>query len=161
MIIIIEGPDGTGKTSLARDLVLSTGYYYEHFKKPNTPEEHTAQQEAYKYFATQSKNAIIDRCWYSEIVYGAEMRDQSSISFTQMWEYEMLIQKNAGGIIVHCTGDAKQIWDRLQKRGEEYVTSYRQLQRIKAGYDTLFNNMQHYLPITTYDIGSKVLQPRL
>ena len=39
MILIIEGPDGAGKTTLAEQISGQTGWPIEHRSKPETPEE--------------------------------------------------------------------------------------------------------------------------
>ena len=39
MVIIIEGPDGAGKTTLAEQLSRQTGYTIVHMSQPKTEEE--------------------------------------------------------------------------------------------------------------------------
>ena len=148
MVIIIEGPDGAGKTMLAEQLSRQTKYTIEHRSKPNTPEEKARMMGEYLQLVKSSKNIILDRCWYSEMVYGKVMRDQSYIDYPQMYELERLLAKN-GAIIIYCTGPKAALWMRCQKRGEDYITSRDNFTAICEEYDKLMG-VPHYIPVVKY-----------
>lgn len=154
MIIIIEGPDGSGKTTLAQQLSLQTGFTYTHRSKPKDDEERRNMLKSYYDEAGSGKNMIWDRCWYSEMVYGKVMRDQSVISMEEMLKLEHHLASNGGGLVIHCTDEMDNLWDRLNIRGEDYITSYADLAQIKLEYEMLFHFSQHLLPVTRYELSS-------
>lgn len=149
MIIIIEGPDGAGKSRLAEQLARQTGYPIIHRTQPKTEAEKELMMQGYLEAIQLGKNAIFDRCWYSEIVYGKVMRDKSCITWPQMYALEERVAKN-GGIVIYCTGPRAELWKRCQKRGETYITSKDQFNSICEGYDELFNDAPHHIPVVSY-----------
>lgn len=149
MIIIVEGPDGAGKTMLAQQLSRQTGYSIEHFSKPETDEQKALMMGEYLQIAKNGRNIILDRCWYSEMVYGKVMRDQAYIDYPQMYELERALAKN-GAIVIYCTGPKAALWMRCTKRGEDYVTSRDDFNAICAEYDALMG-VPHYVPVVRYE----------
>lgn len=148
MIIIIEGPDGSGKTSLANRLSRQTGYKIIHRTQPKTEEDKAIMMDEYFRVIRSRENMIFDRCWYSEMVYGPVMRDASVISYSQMYDLERRLMET-GAMIIYCT-DAKQVlWARCQERGEDYIVDRTTFDSICDRYDTLFAS-PHFIPVVTY-----------
>ena len=148
MIIILEGPDGGGKSTLAQKLSRQTGWPVEHRSKPNSEEEKARMMGEYVQLAKSSRNVILDRCWYSEMVYGRVMRDQAYIDYPQMYELERLLA-NHGAIIIYCTGPKAALWKRCTSRGEEYITSRDSFNAICDEYDKLMQ-CPHQVPVVEY-----------
>ena len=61
MIIIIEGPDGSGKTTLAEKLSRQTKYPIIHRSQPKTDEEKKLMMGEYLQTIRSGKNMIFDR----------------------------------------------------------------------------------------------------
>lgn len=152
MIIIIEGPDGSGKTSLANQISEQTGWPILHRDKPKTDEEKVAMYNNYMQIACSSRNVIMDRSLYSELVYGPIMRDKSVISFYQMYTLERRMA-TSGAMIIYCTDKEAALWKRATKRGEGYITSRNDFKAICEAYDDLFS-IPHLIPVTRYTIPS-------
>ena len=152
MIYILEGPDGSGKSSLAKRLAEQGGFKIVHRTRPKSNAEKLEMFNSYVEIAKSGEDIILDRAWYSEIVYGEIMRDDSSISEKQMWELEMLVIKNGGGMIIYCTEDPDVLWERCTRRGEDYITDYETLRSISFAYDALFYGVHHFLPVVVYKI---------
>lgn len=148
MIIILEGPDGGGKTTLAAQLSNQTGYPIVRRGYPKTNEEKQQMLQEYIDIIKKGKNVIFDRSWYSEIVYGPIMRDDSVITYPAMYELERLLAK-AGAIVIYCTGAKNTLWKRCQKRGEDYIVSRDIFDSICDAYDEVMD-MPHYIPILKY-----------
>jgi thymidylate kinase len=148
MIIIIEGPDGSGKTTLANTIAHQTGYPVVHRSQPKNDEEKKQMMQSYIDTIKAGKNCIFDRCWYSEMVYGPVMRDASVISYPEMYELERMLAKR-GALIIYCTDDYGVLWQRATKRGEDYVTSYATHEAICEGFDRLMN-VPHLIPMVRY-----------
>lgn len=156
MLIILEGPEAAGKTTLGRKLAYMTGFKLTHRNKPNTQAEKDAMHRMYKEAVYGNETAIFDRCWYSEMVYGKVMRDKSYISEEQMLELEDVIVRNNGGCIIYCTDNVDALWERSKIRGEDYITKYSDLKAIKEEYDRLMYETSHKIPVFTYELSKKM-----
>lgn len=102
MIIILEGPDGTGKTTLAKAICEKLGAKYLHLTyrwKDKIFDYHTA---AIRFAARQKQPIVIDRWWPSEAVYASAFRGGSD------WPMQgrMLdrVARKYGAIYVYCQG---------------------------------------------------------
>ena len=149
MIIILDGPDGTGKTMLAKQLSKQTGYPIIHRSMPKDDAEKQRMMGEYLQVVRSGKNMIFDRCWYSEMAYGPVMRDTSVISFPQMYELERQLARH-GAMLIYCTGTKAALWKRCQKRGEDYVTSRDNFDAICDSFDQIFA-APHYVPVVRYE----------
>lgn len=156
MIIIIEGPDGSGKSTLAKRLSDQTGMPIKHRSKPKSEKEKIEMFNSYIEDIKSGKDLIMDRCWYSEMVYGEVMRDQTYITKEQMWEMETLMLKTSGGFVIHATDTTENLWDRANERGEEYITNIYTLNEIKGGYERLFHDVPHMIPVVRYVLSKNV-----
>ena len=156
MMIIIVGPDCSGKSTLAKQLSAQTGYPIQHRSKPKNQAEKDAMMKMYRNLIKTGTDVILDRAWYCEMVYGDIMRDRSYISVDQMYELEVLVSKNGGGIVIHCTDETNKLWDRCMKRGEEYVQDYETLTSIKQMYELLMHSVPHTLPVVRYTINENL-----
>lgn len=150
MIIIIEGPDGAGKTTLAKKISEQTGYMLLHRTQPKTEEDKKRMMDEYVQVIKAGKNCIMDRCWYSEMVYGPIMRDESVISFVQMYELESLLARN-GALIIHCTAPEQTLWKRCLRRGEDYIKDRETLKKIRDYFEDLMHKIPHKVPVLKYE----------
>lgn len=149
MIIILEGPDGAGKTMLADKIHKQTGYMMLHRSQPKTDEDKARMMDEYMQVIKAGKNCIMDRSWYSEMVYGPVMRGASVIDYPQMYDLEKQLAK-CGGLIIYCTGPLQDLWKRCLSRGEDYIVDKDIYRRIYTGYDRLMYDVPHIVPVTTY-----------
>lgn len=148
MIILIDGPDGSGKTTLANKISTQTGYPIVHMSYPKTAEEKQQMMQQYVNAIKGAKNIIFDRCWYSEMVYGPIVRSGSAISYPEMYALEKLLAK-VGAIIIYCTGTKSTLWKRCQKRGEDYIVSKDAFDTLCDAYDEVMD-VPHYIPVLRY-----------
>lgn len=148
MIFILEGADGSGKTTLANQLHRQTGFPVIHRTKPKDNAEKAMMMDTYLHAVRKTKKGIFDRCWYSEMVYGPIMRGASCISFSQMYALERQLVKN-GAVIIHCTGPKHVLWDRCQTRGEDYIVDRHKFDQIYDTFEELFA-VPHFVPVTRY-----------
>lgn len=149
MIIIIEGPDGSGKTTLAEKISKQTKYPIVHRSQPKTEEEKKLMMAEYLHTIRTGDNMIFDRCWYSEMAYGPVMRDSSVISYHEMYELEEMLAKT-GAIIIYATGTKTALWERCQSRGEDYITSQDDFNAICDNFDKIMN-APHHIPVVRYE----------
>lgn len=139
MNIIIEGPDGAGKTTLAKQLAKQLNLQIVHFVAPT---DNTSQFEMYRDFLIDARNIILDRAWYSDMVYGPIFRGKAEIQFDAMRELERGAEDT---IVIYCTGPVEAMWRAAQERGETFVKTYEQFEEICRSYDKVMLHMYHEL----------------
>ena len=147
MIIIIEGNDGTGKSTLAENLANSlTGYTIIHRTHlTDTPKSELAM--IYRDLLLKHTNIIFDRAWYSEMAYGPVFRGESCISIEDMHKLEELLHA-LGGFVVYC--HSENAYERACERGEDYVQNYDQWMRVNMNYNEIFKRTEHKAVILEY-----------
>jgi thymidylate kinase len=149
MIIIIEGPDGSGKTTLAKKIAEQAGYEYLHNVQPEYDGHDASMVQMYEDLIKSHTNLVLDRAWYSEMAYGPTMRDHSSISYPDMYRLEELVAKK-GGMIIHCTDSVNILWKRCQKRGEDYIIHKADFVDIVEAFNEIMS-VPHIIPVVKYD----------
>jgi thymidylate kinase len=160
MLYFLEGPDGAGKSNLAKRLSEQTGFEIRHFSYPKTAYKKHFMFETYSDFIHENHNVIVDRCWYSEMVYGPLVRTGSAINKHEMYELEKLVISEGGGIIIHCTDSIAKLWCRFRKRGDDYIPDdFDLLYDIKRNYELLMHKTAHLIPVVRYEINENL--PRL
>lgn len=150
MIIIVEGPDGSGKSMLAEKISKQAGFILMHRSYPKNELEKTRMINEYLEVIKSGTNVVFDRSWHSELVYGTVMRDDSVITYPSMYELEKQICRNGGGLIIYCTGKPNILWNRCTARGEDYVTDFATFSKICEAYDELMS-LPHLLPVVKYE----------
>lgn len=130
MIVILEGPDGTGKTTLAKYLVKAFRGTYLHagFKKSwNIFTYHQALLEsAWVTIQKTGRPVILDRHWLSEAVYAEAFRGGSPWPLAGRI-FERVIGR-LGGIYVYC----------LPENRDEYLDNFN---RIKNNRPEMFDDV--------------------
>lgn len=154
MIIIVEGPDGAGKSTLIKQLLDShPGSTMKHFSKPNTDEEALNYWQVYMdavLEADPTKLTIFDRSWYSDLVYAPVMRHRDEMDIRHVKMLESLVVTHGGGYVIYMTATLNVLWKRCTVRGEHYVKTKEQLAALAQGYSDVFANACS-LPVVRYD----------
>ena len=80
MHIVIEGPDGAGKTVLAKRLAETLGMDYRHEGPP------PAGVDAFKHYIGMLRTmpTVFDRFAFGEMVYGPLLRGKSGVTFAEL-----------------------------------------------------------------------------
>lgn len=107
MNIILEGCDGTGKSSIAKHICQMTGMHYWHESQPKTLEE-------YKMMLS-SGGVVFDRFCFGQFVYNTP--EQRKMSWEELLE---LIKsfKETNTIVIYVDAHTDKIVGRLIARGE-------------------------------------------
>lgn len=153
MIYIIEGPDGAGKTTLARSIkYASPGSSILHFEAPLTDKE--ADDYWLKYLeAIQCVNGntlIFDRSWYSDMVYGPVIRNRVEMTEVHKQCLEHAVRSCGGGLVIYCTGVQRKLWTRCLQRGETFIKNADQHKAICNKYDEVMHSIE-LLPLVVYN----------
>ena len=143
-LIILEGPDGAGKTTLANELE-KCGCAYVHFGVPPLGED------LFKWFlkplldAREFQSVVFDRLHLSDRIYGPLMRGDSPL--TEL--HERLIERYLyarGGQVVICLPPWRTVLNNWLKNQEnEYVDTPGKLRKIYGGYYRLLRSERSYM----------------
>lgn len=149
-LVILDGPDGVGKTTLGKELAKRFDGHYMHLTyrhKDRMFTYHTAAlHRAVKLSAT--KLVVIDRLWLSEICYANAYRGGSS--WPLMWRMMERVIHKVGGIHVVC----------LPVNTREYVEHYAHLKSTRSELfsDTLPVYLEYYHQFQRMKSWSHVLR---
>lgn len=163
MIIILEGPDGGGKTTLSETLRSRLQNDRMTHVVKHGPYKGVKSEDLCKIFfrsmsqaLTYNDNVIMDRSWLSEPVYGQVYRkgeNRVDMPRRRMLERVALAR---GAVVVHCQPDfevcAKTFMSRLD---DEYLDTLGQLKEVYDAYEQLGQHTS--LPVINYDYTSDTL----
>jgi thymidylate kinase len=125
MLIMLEGCDGAGKTTLANRLVeyaQGRGFTAELWHR-GVPERHPLEE--YEYDLEQADPAIdhlivMDRWHLGQLVYGGLYRDENLLGMGGAWHVDALL-KRYGAVQLIVSPPLDEIRRRLGVRGEDYL----------------------------------------
>lgn len=117
MLVVIEGVDKAGKSTLAERLKRELGWNIVHFGKPG-PKPANEYAEFLKY----GENMICDRFYVGELVYGPLLRGKHSMTALEIITIERMCRK-AGMILVHVDPEYGIIATRLMLLGDELINA--------------------------------------
>jgi hypothetical protein len=145
-LVIFEGPDGAGKTTLAKKLAEDIGAHYVHLGPFPRVGEGLARLyvEAMMPALLGHSAVVMDRCWMSEVPYGRAYRNgvdrieiRSRILERLAWRCQTTV--------VACVPPWERIRDNfIARKGDEYLDHVSQLQLV---YDYYANENFTSLPV--------------
>lgn len=155
-LVILEGPDGGGKTTLANELLKATiGAATLKRHGPYPGESRIAKH----YLASvmdavihPAKLVIMDRAWHSEPIYGAAWRNgENRLSAMDVVALESAA-KIAGGVLVICLPPYDVCLTAWKTRmGKEYLKKEEALKYVWHAYHRGLDRWRQALPIVAYD----------
>lgn len=99
-VIVLEGCDGVGKTTLALQLAQRHGFQLVHATR--TPDG-VDLAERYRTILARPGRLVLDRCFVSELVYGPLLHGHSRLTLDQAIDLTTIVADRRG-IMVHLTG---------------------------------------------------------
>jgi thymidylate kinase len=139
MIIVLEGCDCVGKTTFAEMLAEKTGFEIVKGSSFEISELGADGMFNYMMELLDRKNIIIDRFFYSNLVYG------ELFSYPMMTEeqYDLLVEKlDKNGLVVYIHAPEGTITHRMANRGDDMIKA-ENVESILAKYvDVLFGDFR-------------------
>ncbi|GAA3762076.1 hypothetical protein [Salinactinospora qingdaonensis] len=146
-LIILEGCDGVGKSTLARRIAHMHGHRILH---SGVSPEGTDLVIHYTHAIQALEHSVMDRSFISELVYGPLFRGHTRISTDDAINLCHQLVKR-GGLLVHLTAPPHTIAARLHNRdGTHPKTEH--LQAIVHAYQAVFSTFARAgIPVTTQE----------
>jgi hypothetical protein len=142
MIVILEGPDGGGKTTLAKHLQEHHGFQYVHTGPPESDKVLEAYGKTLYDASRSSGNFVIDRLHVGERIYGPALRDQDRLGRTGEVLIHRLISAY-GARLVFCLppyNAAFRNWKKKHSEGSELIEKQEIYTHVYHKYQEAVNN---------------------
>jgi thymidylate kinase len=145
-VIVLEGCDGTGKTTLAT--ALATRHNYALVHSGRTPDG-TDIIGRYRAILARPGPLVLDRSFISELVYGPLLHGRCRLSFADVASLVSIVTSR-GGMLAHLTGEPAQIADRLLAR-DGHAPDTPLIHALTATYGELFARLAEHARVITID----------
>lgn len=117
-IILLEGCDGAGKSTMAKLLQKLTGYEIVSGSNFELAEKGADYMFEFLRELSNRQNIIVDRSWLSNYIY-ARLYDKNSMTDAQFEELTRLFDEKS--IMIVLTASLDVLVDRINKRGDDYI----------------------------------------
>ena len=152
MNIILEGPDGIGKSTLAYYIVNKYGFEYSHFP---SADYNTHINALYK------DNTVFDRFHIGELVYPEIYSRVPKLNFDEANKIMRAIVDNNDIFIIFITSDTSILKERLKERGElNYLDEIDQQNELFIKYAYIFQAWE-YKNFYIVDIAKEIAYDNL
>ncbi len=133
-VVVLEGCDGTGKTTIASALAGRHGYFVVHSARPP---EGTDLAGHYRSILALPGKIALDRSFISELIYGPAKYGRSRLSAPDAAELAFRVA-DSGGVLVHLTGCPDVIAARLRAR-DGYAPPLERIGALIEAYREVFD----------------------
>jgi thymidylate kinase len=162
-LIVLDGPDGAGKTTLGKALVAKYGGKYLHltYRWKNSMFEYHTAALLHAISSCDKQLVVIDRLWMSELIYALVYRGGST------WPHmgrlmDRVVRKHVGMYVLCFDESMKTHQDRFMRLKAERVEMYNDTSDVWALYNSLYHGGlgsefgQDYFADLASDKGMKV-----
>ena len=136
MIYIVEGCTCSGKSTFAKNLAEVLDYHLVHY---SIPDKNFTYFTDYRNRIISSKNVVLDRFFYSELVYQKAFDREVKISESEVEELEFMLSLK-GCKIIFMNPSFDLIKERYEKRGDDHVTDFSLLYKVYSSYRNVIDN---------------------
>lgn len=156
-IILVEGMDGAGKTTLISRLMHLGGIvvsahltYKDAQDQPNAILRYT---NLFEFHASCGVDTLIlDRGWYSDIVYGLVLRDKPDVSYGELRAIERAAIGYGDLTIFFVMTAVDTAWKRCKERGEDLIKDKATLKLISGSYLKEIRCAKEHSPALIYEV---------
>lgn len=160
-LIIVEGPDGGGKTTLSRQLAKQHGAAYTHLG-PFKGVKHIGRLyvEAMLPALLGHQPVVLDRSWWSEPVYGAAFRGgRSRLSPVELRMLDRVALRCRARLVMCLPSVETCLTVFRQRRGQEMLEREEQLRQVHQGYRQTIHDTALDVQVFNYERGP--FEPRV
>lgn len=151
MIIVLEGPDGAGKSTLAQEFVRRGFEYRYHDDPPKPGEDKFATYTKAILSVAPTEDVVFDRFAPSEHVYGLVRRGETQIGIEQLRLINRLLYSR-GAFTIFCLPPFATVEKNWRARlKDELVQDSGQLEKLYHAYDALRSSEYDRLHAIAYD----------
>jgi thymidylate kinase len=141
MLIIVEGADGSGKTTLVNRICSGGPYKKIHAMHRDVPEQYLLWLSIMMECSKSDEVYVMDRCFLSEWCYRSTINDK--IPYMTLLEMSELL--NIPSVIyVFC--ECESSYEMAQKRGEDYIKDKKQHDSLTECYKFIKNTIIRFCP---------------
>ena len=151
-VIVLEGCDGTGKSTLATLLGSRYDYTVIHSARPADGADLVA---GYRAVLGQPGNLALDRSFITELVYGPLRNGRSRLDPDQAAQLAFAVA-DRGGVLVHLTAHPKALAWRLRAR-DGSAPPLNWLRSVVRAYRHVFAGLDGAAPIVTIDTTADII----
>ena len=146
-VVVLEGCDGVGKTTLAAVLATHHGYAVVHsFRTPDGVD----LIERYRAILARPGRLLLDRSFVSELVYGPLRHCRSRLNFADATTLAVIVAAR-GGVLIHLTGQPERIAARLLARDGK-APGLEAIRALIDSYSSVFARLAEHAPVITVDV---------
>lgn len=148
--IIVDGPDGSGKTVLSKNLQKNFNFGYVH-EKGDLPHLNEDGALLGYYIAQIQNGGIVDRSILSEIVFGPLLRKKCRTN--DMASVMVELEKQEGVYVVSLPPPEMCMvhWADRQKKGQEFINDPQEFMWSYARFSYFANQYSHFERFIIYD----------
>jgi gluconate kinase len=145
-LIMLEGCDGVGKTTLAEELAAHHGYTIIHADRTPDGMDLFAKYNA---ILARAGPLVLDRSFPSELVYGPLDHGRSRLTLADALRLAAVVA-DRDGLLVHLTGQPDLIAARLLAR-DGHAPPVQRLRALTAAYAAVVGSLAGHMSVTTID----------
>lgn len=157
-LTILEGPDGAGKTTLAKETYKDHEYY--HLGPPPRGKDSAFWQCAellrrLEVDVSPDRKVVIDRFCYGELIYGPVLRGGTDLSWAHVRMLERVLLGLEASLVI-CLPPFKHVQENWQKnRDNELIQSVEDLWKVYNFYMTQLTHQVQLIPWGVWDYATQ------
>ena len=139
MLVIVEGPDGSGKTTVINELCKHYNFKKVFGIHKDSPLQHKLWKEILRAHSNGDVYYIMDRCFLSDWVYRMVMNDGEP--YMTLSNIVSLLEITD---VTYVFCNTKNAYNNAINRGEDYVTDEQTHERVTNSYNFVYDTLKKF-----------------